>query len=436
MSARSHEQILSLIAEQKLSLELSTLELGFLVALHLKAEGAGLTSFSEAQLEDVFVQASLRLVPEAEQRKRRATHAIARLREQRLLARVDGQGVVRSGEFALSRLALGIVDFFLEDDVLTQDNLSLLTGSLRQTLEHVLAVARAADGDIAWRTQVTGPLRVTVAELVAGIERRQRGLDLQQEDFRADIRKLLEEDWFSALTRCQSLLESTSGTLSELNRVLLSDTAGLLELLHEIESLAIAAGQREAEQASAQLMDQIDRIAAWGAARQRAFSDYFQYVHRYLRDVVRLDPARALTQRLREQLAGQGQRFALTYAAAAPLSLLRTVTALPEKPAVVRPRAQRERELAADSGVDREAVLNAQVREVLDAGALVLSEVTSRVTEGMPDAERFLEAGRVAHSVAQQARAASDVERAWVPAGSGLLIEEWSVSVGSAKRNE
>jgi chromosome partition protein MukF len=92
-TARSNEQILALIAEQKLSLELSTLELGFLVALHLQAQGASLTSFSESQLEDVFVQASLVLAPEVDQRKRRATHAIKRLREQRLLARVDGQGV-------------------------------------------------------------------------------------------------------------------------------------------------------------------------------------------------------------------------------------------------------------------------------------------------------------------------------------------------------
>src|SRR4249920_3406125 len=135
--ARSNEQILSLIAEQKLSLELSTLELGFLVALHLQAQGEMLTSFTEEQLEDVFVQASQVLAPDVDQRRRRATHAIKRLREQRLLARVDGQGVVRTGEYALSRLALGIVDFFLEDEVLTSDSLSVLTSSLRVSLTSV-----------------------------------------------------------------------------------------------------------------------------------------------------------------------------------------------------------------------------------------------------------------------------------------------------------
>ena len=32
--------------------------------------------------------------------------------------------------------------------------------------------------------------------------------------------------------------------------------------------------------------DQIDRIAAWSSGRQKSWSDYYQYVHRFLRDVV------------------------------------------------------------------------------------------------------------------------------------------------------
>jgi chromosome partition protein MukF len=63
----------------------------------VRAEGANLTSFTEAQLEDVFAQASAVAQPGADQVQRRATHAIQRLRDQRMLARVDGQGVVRTG---------------------------------------------------------------------------------------------------------------------------------------------------------------------------------------------------------------------------------------------------------------------------------------------------------------------------------------------------
>lgn len=42
---------------------------------------------------------------QTKRRRKRATHAIGRLRDQRMLARVDGAGIVRAGEYALTRLA-------------------------------------------------------------------------------------------------------------------------------------------------------------------------------------------------------------------------------------------------------------------------------------------------------------------------------------------
>ena len=435
---------MAVVAERRLSLELGTVDICFLVALYVRAEGANLTSFTETQLEDVFAQASAVAQPSEGQVRRRATHAIQRLRDQRMLARVDGQGVVRTGEYALSRLATGIVEFFLEEDVLTRESLVLLTGSLRAALAGVLEAARAAADPAqpaqasaqatteAWQTGVTGPLRVTVSELIAGIERRQRGLDLQQESFQAEIRKLLEADWFGAIERCQVLLESTSATLRELNEVLLHDSSLLLALLHDIEDLAVAAGEGEAEAAAHRLVDQVDRIAAWGSARQRAWSEYFQYVHRYLRDVVRLDPTRALTQRLREQLAGSGRRFALAYAGAPPLRILRQTPVVRDRPPVVRPHAARDKEPVADAGEDPQAVLDAKVQRALDGGAAALSAVTAEVTAELPGGERFVEAGRVAGTVARLARAKSELERPWVPVAEELEIEDWELARGAA----
>ena len=431
---RNLEQVVAAIADRKPSLELGPVDICFLIALHVRAEGANLTSFTEQQLEDVFAHALAVIQPEADQVRRRATHAIARLRAQRLLARVDGQGVVRTGEFALSRLGTAIVLFYLEEDVLTRASLGLLMGSLRTAITDVRATAQAAtemgEEPARWRDGVVGPLEVTISELVSGIERRQRGLDLQQEDFQAEIRRLLEADWFGALDRCQVLLESTSATLHELNEVLLRDSSVLLGLLHDIEDLAATAGEADAEAAAHRLMDQIDRSVAWGTARQRAWSEYFQYVHRYLRDVVRLDPTRALTQRLRDQLAGAGASFALTCAAAPPIKILRTVAPAHDKPPVVRPRQVRDKEPTTEPAVDPQALLDAKVQRSLDGGAGVLSRVTAEVTAELPGGERFVEAGRIAHTVAQLARVVSGHERPWVAVGTDLEVEEWRVKGG------
>jgi len=428
--------VVAAIADRKLSLDLGPVDICFLIALHVRAEGANLTSFTEQQLEDVFAHASSVVQPAADNVRRRATHAIARLRGQRLLARVDGQGVVRTGEFALSRLASAIVEFYLEDDVLTRASLAVLTASLRTALADVLATARAATAPEHWRDGVVGPLEVTIGELVAGVERRQRGLDLQQEDFQAEIRRLLEADWFGALDRCQALLESTSETLRELNEVLLHDSTALLALLHDIEDVAVAAGAvaADAEAAAHRLMDQIDRSVAWGTARQRAWSEYFQYVHRYLRDVVRLDPTRALSQRLRDQLAGSGAKFALAYASAPPLRILRKVVRVPERPPVVRPRQPRDKEPTAETPVDLQAILDDKVQRSLDGGARELSSVTAEVTAELAEGERFVEAGRVAHTVAQLARVESGHDRPWVAVGDELEIEEWRVDGTRASR--
>jgi chromosome partition protein MukF len=425
---RNLDQVVAAIADRKPSLELGPVDICFLIALHLRAEGASLASFTEQQLEDVFAQASSVVQPAADNLRRRATHAIARLRAQRLLARVDGQGVVRTGEFALSRLGTAIVQFYLEEDVLTRASLAVLTASLRTALADVLAAARAATAPDQWRDGVVGPLEVTIGELVAGIERRQRGLDLQQEDFQAEIRRLLEADWFGALDRCQALLESTSATLHELNEVLLRDSTALLALLHDIEELAVAGGEVGAEAAAHRLMDHIDRTVAWGTARQRAWSEYFQYVHRYLRDVVRLDPTRALTQRLREQLAGNGgAKFALTHASEPPLRILRTVASVPDRPPVVRPRQVREKEPTTEVPVDPQALLDEKVQRSLDGGARALSSVTAEVTAELAEEERFVEAGRVAQTVAQLALVESGQDRPWVAVGDELEIEEWRV---------
>src|SRR5207237_10292844 len=141
--------------------------------------------------------------------------------------------------------------------------------------------------------------------------------------------------------RCLELLESTSRTLAELNEILLRDAHELSSVLQDIQEVAVSKGAQGAEASVQRVVEQVDRISAWGSARQRAWSEYYQYVPRYLCDVVRLDPSRALIQRLREQLSQHKSRpFALAVAAAPGPPLLREIEPFKDdKPNVRRPRA-------------------------------------------------------------------------------------------------
>ncbi len=383
-------RLIAALARDQINLDLKTLDLCFLAGLYLRADRASLASFEEDVLIDMFEQVCDVVDPGAERPRKRATHAIQRLRDQRMLARVDGAGIVRSGEYTLTRLAAAVED--------------------------------------AWRDRVVAPLRVTVGDLVGGIERRQRGLDSQQEEVQAEIAKLLQVDWFGAVDRCQSLLDTTTNTLRELNEVLLRDTHHFVALLQEIQDLASEAEQAEPEEAVQRVIEHVDRIAAWGGARQRAWSEYYQYVHRYLRDVVRLDPDRALSQRLRDQVANwPSTPFHLLVAAAPSMLLLRPLESRVERPAVMRPRTDRE---GSPDLVDPEdAGLNIEtlVEDALAAGARSLAEVTEWVLPQFPADLRYAVTGRVADVLARITRTRRAIERPWRTVAPRLEVEDWEL---------
>jgi chromosome partition protein MukF len=230
------------------------------------------------------------------------------------------------------------------------------------------------------------------------------------------------------------LLDDTAATLEQLNELLLRHAHRLEAVLDDILELANAAEAHTAEAVTQRVMGQLDRVVAWGAARQEAWSEYYDYVHRYLRDVVRLDPARALTQRLREQLGGHVTApFSLTVAGAPLLRVLRSVIP-PAPPAPVRrPRAERIttlEEVATDNPVD---ALASRVREALAEGASDLREVTARVVAELPPEQSFAAAGRIAALAAELAKPELARERPWVPVRADLVIEDWRLEAGPSQ---
>ncbi|HEX5099104.1 MAG TPA: condensin subunit MukF [Polyangiaceae bacterium] len=431
MDERAEEpsRLIQNLAGRAIALELGSLDLCFVAALRLRSRTSETTSFSEQELVDAYRDVCALTQPEASGVARRATAAIQRLRDQRLLSRVDGAGVVRSGAYALTRLATSIVDFYLEEEALTGESLTLLLSTLHASLVELRDQARASTTSRECSDRVVGPLRVTIRDLVDGIERRQRGLDLQQERFQQEISKLLSADWFDAVARCQDLLEETTTTLRELNAVLLRDTHTLVTLLEDIRELAEDRGAPDANEACRRLSEQLERIAAWGSARQHTWSEYYQYVHRFLRDVVRLDPTRALTERLRAELGGKaGRSYSLVVATQPPLVVPREVTPPRERPPLERPRAEREKPLQEAVPDERDHALAATVQAVLAGGARTLSSVTEAAVSPLPEGERFSTAGRVAEVAARLAKVESARERPWTRADEGIWIEEWSLT--------
>ena len=143
---------------------------------------------------------------------------------------------------------------------------------------------------------------------------------------------------------------------------------------------------------------------------------------------MRLDPDRALSQRLRDQLAAWPRRpFHLVVALAPSIRLLRPLEARVERPPVTRPRSDRD---ADPEWVDPEnalADLEALVDHELAWGAMTLAQVTGKVLPRLPDTAHYAATGRIAHAVAKVSSVRSERERLWNEVLPWLEIEDWSL---------
>ncbi len=453
------------LAKEGLNLELKNIDICFLAALQLRADETALTSFEEDLVFEIFEDVCQLIEPSAENPKLRATNALQRLRDQRMLTRVDGAGIVRAGEYVLTRLAGAVVDFFLADEALTKESLTVLNHALLDQIGDILSKARKIRNELSkkedkknapfnkkkkdeetpeqrertwlseleelknqWKLGIMIPLRITVSDLLRGIERRQKGLDDQQAQVQNKISGLLQSDWFDAIDRCQSLLDTTTQTLRELNEILLRDAYQFQSLLQELSLLSSEMQFKEAEDVVQQITEQVDRISNWGMARQKAWSEYYQYVHRYLRDVVRLDPQRALSQRLRDQLSTwANDPFAFIVAYQPSMLMLRPIDKTISADPVGRTVSDREHVLNEELLQERAERIEILVKMILEENLPTLAAITDKVISLLPPEERFSSAGQVFEIVARLNRAQSERERPWVPISQNIMIEDWTL---------
>lgn len=424
MREADHHLALARLASQRASLRVDTAELCCLAAMHLQGELGESTLFDEDRLADLFETTIEAFEPGAENPRSRATYAIERLRGQRLILRLDGAGVVRAGEYALSQLAVDIVRRFLHDERLTREHLDGLMNSVISGLGDAKVAAARAKTDDDWMRGVRLPLELVVTELLNGVERRQLGLDEQWRGVRAEITRLLEADWLDALGGIEGLLDESAKTLGELKTLLLRHANRAHSVLDDIQEFAQEADRAKTLLAVRRSGDQIDRLLAWGQSRHIAWSDYHRSVHRFLRDVVRLDPDRMLSTRLREQITAWPDRpFSLRVAKAPRLVMMRE----PKRP-VHRPPVTRRHQDWTPGLAEQEQVAGLQIEALVDAAmasAGSLSDVVRAVLDQLDAAQQYSAIGRIAALVAKRAQRGTRGDGAWVPVGDGYEVTEW-----------
>ncbi len=283
-------------------LNINRLDTAFLAGVHTFAEIRQTFSLKFSELEQVYSIVDELAEGNPESLKQRTHRAIDRLIKNSLLIRVDSGGLSQQPLFDVSPLGESILSYLSADDKLTKQNLTIITSRILSLLSDIRMSLDTSGSARFWEESVIQPLKHVVVELLNAIEKRQRGLDLEQEEVRTEISDLLEKSWLEALEACESLLETTGQTLQELYRTLLSENTAIKQGLNEIYEAAESLGKLPVLNLIDTIYLRLDQLEQWGKERVASWSQYYRRVNDFLQSIVRFDPNRELSQALKENI--------------------------------------------------------------------------------------------------------------------------------------
>ena len=226
---RSLPELVGWVKQEQLELHLGNERLAFLIAISSMARDEQTQELSEAALHDAFSYVSQLYGLMDETLTVRANNAINELVRQRLLSRFTTDPVAGESVYRLTRLAIGIIEFYLDQQQVNSVKLSLLLEQVAGELDKAYNAALHASDEQGWETDVYPRLKYSVEEILSRIDLTQRAMDDQQNQVKADIADLLNQNWTQAIHNCEKLLRETGQTLRELQDTL--DAAG-----HKLQS--------------------------------------------------------------------------------------------------------------------------------------------------------------------------------------------------------
>ncbi len=283
-----------------IQLNVSREDIAFITGIHTSLEIDRTYSLAYADLENIFDIVSEISMGNRETISLRTQSAVERLLKNQLLLRVDGGGISGTPTYDITRLGKAIVGFLTENETLTRQNLTIITKRIIGILAEIRRALESSGSQRFWEEDVLLPMRHVIGELLEAVERRQSGLDKEQEEVRTQISTLLEKNWLDALEACESLLDTTSETLQELYHTLLAENTAIKQGLNEIYEQADSQGQRDVLDTIDGIYHRLDQLELWGKERVSSWSQYYRRVNDFLQSIVRFDPNREYSQKLKE----------------------------------------------------------------------------------------------------------------------------------------
>ena len=301
-SPSSVPEAVSRAFQSGMKLHLNSEDIAFIAGIqtYINVEHSFSLEFSD--LEKIFYIVTEVARSSQDNLSQRTHNAVERLLKNQMIIRVDGGGISHRPVYDITQLGKAIVAFMTSNEKLTRQNLTIISSRIISVLADIRRSLTNSGTQNFWEEKVLMPLGVVVSELLEAIEKRQKGLDIEQQEVRAEISELLEKKWMEALEACESLLSTTSGTLQELYRTLLSENSTIKMGLNDIYEQAEKNSQSKVLDIVEKIYNRLDQLEQWGKERVASWSQYYRRVNDFLQSIVRFDPNRELSHRVKEQI--------------------------------------------------------------------------------------------------------------------------------------
>lgn len=300
MQRTSIEEAITNAYSSNFSLNIEREEMAFLIGIHVFLKIQKETTISEGTLKDIYSRINTLIFGDESTVERRARNSIARIREQSLISRVGG---LDGNPYVLAPLGMAIGQHWEKADRYTKQSLVIYTSQLRVILENIRKNAETGGIVEHWQDTVCIPLQEIIVEIINCIRHRQDGMTRVQEGIKGEITEKLRGDWFEAIVACEEMVKKTGEAITELHTLLMQETDNLISIIEDISEYAQIALQHEALEAAESVQNQLEAIREWANASLEDWSKYYSNVHNFIRVMVRTDPNREASHRLREAIS-------------------------------------------------------------------------------------------------------------------------------------
>lgn len=420
------------IIDAGVAIELRPRDIALLVLIRqrIQTRGDGAISLTEGEIRGLARRIDELDISDPAGGEKRVTESLTRLMRAECLTRADMRRLTLAEDTELQLTSLGedIADWHLEHGQFSGEPLTAILRAFTRQLAGLAEEAEQASSQEAWEDCVLSPMKHVLKDMLVSIQRHQKELDRQHEELRSFIPALLSESSEASIDLCEKKLATVGITIRDLHEVTLTSTTAASTLLARIESMGESGSITGLIQNCGEIERRLQSISQWTNQRLSDWGEHHRVVHDFLRDVVRIDRSRRLTEALKHSVA-ESPTWTLSVANAP--YFVRLPVALGEVRPLAAPRRKREdhsQEVTVVALDDLRERLDALLTQAIQSGEARMSALLASMVSGGATFPTL--AAKAPWLVAQMASAGrvDQCARNWVSIGAGAEVEELRIT--------